>query len=160
MQKGKSTNQKSERGQAPSTGPSTSSGQASGQAYIEFIIVLPIFLIIIAGVIGFGRIMYAKLATQAAAWSACRHAIATLDEERGTLQAMVAARYTLDGFSLDANAASVQVTHWGAWQRGTQVRVRVCYGVPPALIPMGDAVIPQLICSQQLMPVYQLKSYW
>ncbi len=152
MREDKSTNRKSQRGQARST--------RSGQAYIEFIIVLPIFLIIIAGVIGFGRIMYAKLATQAAAWSACRHAIATLDEGRGTHQAMLAARYTLDGFSLDADAAQVQVTHWGAWQRGTQVRVQVCYGVPPAPIPMGDAVMPQRICSFQLMPVYQLKSEW
>ena len=60
-----------------------------GQSYVEFIIVLPLFLIVIAGVIGFGQSLYVKLATEAAAWSATRHAVATLNRDRGINHAAV-----------------------------------------------------------------------
>ena len=36
-----------------------------GQAYVEFLLVLPLLLLLVAGVIGFGQSFYAKLATQA-----------------------------------------------------------------------------------------------
>ncbi len=134
-------------------------GSQRGQAYVEFIIVLPLFLIVIAGVIGFGRLMYAKLATQAAAWSACRHAAATLNEERGIEQATLATRYTLAGFSVDPNAARLSISHYG-WGRGRQVAVQICYNVPPAPIPMGDAIAPQQICSYQAMLIEPWQSQW
>ena len=89
-----------------------------GQAYTEFIIVLPLFLIIIAGVIGFGQALYTKLAMEAAAWSACRHAVATLNQNRGVEQALRATRYTLSGFGLNPNNARAQVIYWGGWGRG------------------------------------------
>lgn len=131
-----------------------------GQAYVEFLIVLPIFLIFIAGVIGFGRLMYTKLATQAAAYSATRHAVATLDRDRGLSQAYQSVDWTLNGFMLDASAANTEVSYWGGWSRGQQVQVSVCYGVPPAPIPMGDAISPSEICSYQSMIVEPWQSRW
>jgi hypothetical protein len=131
-----------------------------GQAYVEFILVMPLFLIFIAAIIGYGQMLYTRLAVDAAAWSACRHAIATLDEQRGIHQAMLGARYTLDGFGLDPNSARVHVTHWGAWQRGAQMRVQVCYDVPAPPVPMGDILSPGQVCAHQIMPVNQLKSRW
>ncbi len=131
-----------------------------GQAYTEFIIVLPLFLIIIAGVIGFGQSLYVKLATEAAAWSATRHAVATLNRDRGISQAILGSRYTLSGFGLNPDSARVQVTMWGGWGRGTQVRTQVCYNVPSPPVPMGEVLSPQEVCSQQTMPVYRWKSQW
>lgn len=131
-----------------------------GQAYVEFLLVLPLLLIIVAGVIGFGRLMYGKLAVQAAAWASCRHAVASLDEYRATQQAGWAARYTLNGFSLSPDAAQVTVSHTGQWMRGTPVTVRVCYNVSVAEIPLGNVIAPQQVCASQTMPVNQLKSRW
>ena len=132
----------------------------SGQAYVEFLIVLPLLLLIVAGITGFGQSLYVKLAVEGAAWSATRHAIATLDETRGTQQAFVAARHTLSGFGLNPNSAQAGVTVWGQWGRGTQVRARVCYPVPPPPVPMGAVFAPSQICAQQTMPVYRWKSRW
>ena len=131
-----------------------------GQSYIEFIIVLPLFLMVIAAVVGFGRLLYAKLAVEAAAWSGARHAVATIDRDRGVSQANTAARHTLSGFALDPESAHTQVTYWGQWGRGTQIAVQVCYDVPPPLIPLGDTLAPSQICAEQTMPVYRFKSEW
>jgi len=131
-----------------------------GQAYVEFILVIPLFLIIIAGITGYGQALYTKLAVDAAAWSACRHAVASLDESRAINQAFLAASYTLSGFGLNPDSARVQVTHWGAWQRGTQVRAQVCYDVPTPPVPMGQLFSPSQVCARQLMPVNQYKSKW
>ena len=131
-----------------------------GQSYVEYLLVLPIFLIIIAVVIDAGRLVYAKLATEAAAWSGARHAIATLDEDRGVAQAQRATRYTLSGFALRPDEAEVHVSYWGGWGRGTDVRVDVCYEVPPPPVPFGKELSPTLICSRYTSPVYKWKSGW
>ncbi len=132
----------------------------SGQAYIEFILVLPLFLIVIATIIGYGQSFYVKLATDATAWSACRHAIASLNEVRARSQAFRAARYTLSGFGLNPDSARVTVVQWGRWRRGTQIRVDVCYDVPSPPVPLGDILFPTEVCSHQMMPVYLYKSRW
>ena len=136
------------------------SGKRKAQSYVEFVIVLPLFLVIIAGITGFGQALYARLAVDAAAWSAARHAVATLDEGRGIGQANRATRYTLQGFGLNPDSADVQVTMWGRWGRGTQIRARVCYAVPPPPVPMGEILSPSQVCAQQMMPVYRWKSRW
>ena len=137
-----------------------------GQSYVEFIMILPLFLLLIAGVIGFGRLLYTRLATEAAAWSGARHAIATMDRDRGVNQAHLASRYTLSGFALDPNTAHTQVSVWGdygavgQWEGGAQVRVQVCYDVPAPPVPLGEAISPSRVCSQYAMPVYPWKSSW
>jgi len=134
--------------------------RTQGQAYIEFIIVLPLFLIIIAGVIGFGQMLYARLAMEAAVWSGARHAVATLDQDRGVTQAYLAQRYTLSGFGLDPDHAQSQVVVWGEWGRGAQIRVRACYDVPAPPVPLGDVLEGQRICASEVLPVYKWKSAW
>ena len=133
---------------------------ACGQSLVEFIIVLPLFLLIIAGAVGFGQLLYTKLATQAASWAAVRQSIATLNQDRGLAQARQGALYTLSGFGLNPEHAQQQLTVWGQWGRGTQVRARVCYNVPTPPVPLGEAFVPQTICSSVTLPVYQWKSKW
>jgi len=130
-----------------------------GQAYVEFLLVLPLLLLLVAGVIGFGQSFYAKLATQAAAWSATRHAVATLNPERGIGQAYLATRHTLSGFGLNPNTAQVQV-YAGAWGRATDVQVQVCYPVPRPPVPFGELLLDTRVCSRQIMPTYRWKSRW
>ena len=110
-----------------------------GQAYTEFIIVLPLLLLLVAGSIGFGQLLYVRLAMEAAAWSGARHASATLNEARSANQAYQAVRYTLQGFGLVPDKARAHVTTWGQWGRGTEIQVRVCYEVPPPPVPLGEA---------------------
>lgn len=131
-----------------------------GQAYVEFIIVLPLLLLLIAGSMAFGQMLYVRLAMEAAAWSGCRHAVATLDEGRGVSQAYQGVRYTVSGFGLVPDDAVAFVTRWGEWGRDTQVRVRVCYEVPPPPVPLGDIFAPTNVCAVQIMPVYKWKSRW
>lgn len=131
-----------------------------GQAYVEFIIVLPLLLLLIAGSMAFGQMLYVRLAMEAAAWSGCRHAVATLNEGRGINQAYQAVRYTVSGFGLVPDDARAFVTRWGQWGRNTQVRVRVCYDVPPPPVPLGDTFVPSRMCAVQIMPVHKWQSRW
>ena len=71
----------------------------NGQAYVEFLLVLPLFLIIIVGMVAFGQLLYTKLAVEAAAWASARQAISTLNQGRGlgqvVPQAHLAAMWSL-----------------------------------------------------------------
>ena len=131
-----------------------------GQAYVETLLVLPLLLLVVAGVIGFGQALYTKLAMEAAAWSAARHAVASLDQERATSQAFLAARHTLSGFGLNPDSAQARIVTWGAWGRGAQSRAVVCYDVPSPPVPFGEALSPRRVCARQTMPVYRWKSKW
>src|SRR5512143_2733964 len=91
-----------------------------GAAATEFVLILPILLLIIAGIMGFGQLLYTKLAVEGAAWSGARHAVATLKQDRGIHQAYLGTRYALDGFGLNADKAKAYVTVWGQWKRGVQ----------------------------------------
>jgi Flp pilus assembly protein TadG len=122
--------------------------------------VLPLLLLIIAGITGFGQQMYVKLAVEAAAWSAARHAVASLNQGRATNQAFVGARYALSGFGLNPDKAQAHIVVWGQWGRGTQVRAVVCYDVPSPPIPLGESIIPRRICARQTMAVYRYKAMW
>lgn len=131
-----------------------------GAAATEFVLILPILLIIIAGIMGFGQLLYAKLAMEGAAWSGARHAVATVNQTRGLKQAYLGARYALDGFGLNPDKAQATVSVWGQWGRGVQTRARVCYTVQSPPVPFGDVFAPQLICATQTLPVYKWKSKW
>ena len=130
-----------------------------GQGYVEFILVLPLLLLLVAGVIAFGQAFYVKLATQAAAWSGARHAISTVNGNRGVWQGYTAPRYALVGFGVNPETAEVAV-YAATWGRGTNVQVQVCYPVPPPPVPFGDLLIPTRICSDTLMPTYKWKAKW
>jgi hypothetical protein len=131
-----------------------------GAAATEFVLILPILLLIIAGIMGFGQLLYTKLAMEGAAWSGARHAVATLNRDRGIQQAYVGTRYALAGFGLNPNKAQATISVWGQWNRGVQTRARVCYTVPAPPVPLGEIFTPRQICATQTLPVYKWKSKW
>jgi Flp pilus assembly protein TadG len=99
-----------------------------GQALIELVIVLPLFFLIIAALIFFGRALYVQIALDMAAYDGCRAAVEPLHPGDGENQGMVAARGTLAGFNLNAEAASIAI-EGGGWGRGALVRCTASYNL-------------------------------
>ena len=106
-----------------------------GQAYVEFIMVLPILLILVAAVIFFGRILYLKIALDMASYDGVRAAVEALDEQAGISQGVAAAYNTLTGFHINPAGAGIEVVPVGAWTRGTRVYCRISYELNVSDIP-------------------------
>ncbi|HIC94549.1 MAG TPA: pilus assembly protein [Anaerolineae bacterium] len=106
-----------------------------GQAYIELIMVLPVLLVLIAGVIFFGRILYLKIALDMASYDGVRAAVEALEEQAGISQGIAAAYNTLAGFHINPAGAGIEVVSVGPWTRGAQVYCRVSYNLNVGDIP-------------------------
>lgn len=106
-----------------------------GQAYIELVMVLPLFLIVIAALIFFGRVLYVKIALDMASYDACRAAVEALRPGEGVSQGMIAGQETLKGFYLNPSAASILISPAGGWARGTPVQCVASYDVLVGDIP-------------------------
>ena len=107
----------------------------SGQAYIELVMVLPLFLIVIAGLIFFGRVLYVKIALDMASYDACRAAVEALRPSDGISQGIVAGQQTLAGFDLNAAGATVSISPAGEWTRGTPIQCIARYDLFVGDIP-------------------------
>ncbi|CAG0945068.1 hypothetical protein ANRL1_02100 [Anaerolineae bacterium] len=106
-----------------------------GQAYIELVMVLPLFLIVIAALILFGRVLYVKLALDMTSYDACRAAVEALRPGDGVSQGMIAGQATLRGFYLNPAGANITVSPAGGWTRGTPVRCVAAYDLFVGDIP-------------------------
>jgi len=100
-----------------------------GQAYVELVMVLPIFLIVLAALIFFGRVLYVKIALDMASYDACRAAVEALMGYEGIAQGTTAGQQTLAGFHLNPAGASIAIDSVGGWRRGTPVRCTVSYNL-------------------------------
>ncbi len=110
-----------------------------GQAYVELVMVLPLFLIVIAALIFFGRVLYIKIALDMASYDACRATVEALRPGDGIAQGLTAGRQTLAGFHLNANAATLAVAPAGAWDRGTPVQCTAGYDLLVGDIPGANS---------------------
>lgn len=105
-----------------------------GQAYVEVILVLPLILLFLAGVLFFGRALYAKVALEDAATSGVRSAVETLAQSRGLWQGQVAAREMLRAYGLERTEISVRPL--APWSYGTPIVVRVRHRLYVGDIPL------------------------
>ena len=96
--------------------------------------VLPLFLIIIAALILFGRVLYVKIALDMASYDTCRAAVEALRPGDGVSQGLIAGRETLKGFYLNP-AANVSISPAGSWDRGTPVQCVASYDLFVGDIP-------------------------
>ncbi len=134
-----------------------------GQAFIELVLVLPLFLLVIAALILFGRVLYVKIALDMASYDACRAAVEAMDGRAGMSQGHTAGINTLQGFYLNANAASVSIAPQGVWQRGTPVACRAGFKLYVGDIPLlatfvsGKSIGLQ---SETWSRVETWRSYW
>jgi len=108
---------------------------STGQAYIELIMVLPIVLILLAGVLFFGRVLYLKIALDMASYDGARAAVEALEEGAGISQGVIAAQNTLAGFHVNWAAAQIEVVPVGPWQRGAQVYCRIGFNLDVSDVP-------------------------
>ena len=120
-----------------------------GQAYIEFLLVMPLYIVLIVGATYFGRAWYAKIAAEVAAYDGTRTAIEAMGEPQGVWQGLVAARQTLAGFYLDPAHADVRVVPVDVWGRGQAVRCDVRYRVDLSGVPLIE-----LIGADPTLPVW------
>lgn len=134
-----------------------------GQGYIEFMLVLPLFLITLAGLIFFGRVLYVKLALDMATYDACRAAVEAMQGDDGIAQGTRAGHNTLRGFNLNVSAAHVAVTPQGAWARGTRVVCRAQFNVYVGDIPLATAIAGRSAVNVEATAwsrVETWRSYW
>jgi hypothetical protein len=133
----------------------------AGQASIELLLLIPGVLVILAGMLYFGRLFYCDVATQMAAYDGARAAVETLDAGRGPRQARVAVRRTLEGWLLNPRSAQVTVDH-EPWDRGSRVRCTVRYTVPVGNIPLARLLFGDdpVVRSSASLRVAQYKSRW
>ena len=111
-----------------------------GQAYVEVLLVLPLYIVLIVGATYFGRAWYAKIAAEMAAYDGTRTAIEAMGEPRGVWQGIIAARQTLAGFYLDPTNADVRVVPVDVWGRGQAVRCDVRYRVDLSSVPLIELI--------------------
>ncbi len=97
--------------------------------------VLPLFLLVVAALIFFGRVLYVKIALDMASYDACRAAIEALREGDGISQGMIAGRETLRGFYLNPAGANIAISPAGGWARGTPVQCVASYDLFVGDIP-------------------------
>ncbi|MBU0495607.1 MAG: pilus assembly protein [Chloroflexi bacterium] len=132
------------------------------QAYIEFLMLLPVALLLIAGVIFFGRVLYTQIALDNATYDGVRAGIASLHSGRESVQATQAARWTLAGYHLDPGDARVQVGGF-LGGRGNLLSCRVDYTVYVGDIPFVDRFFPAAgvpLSSTASGQVERYKSRW
>jgi len=97
--------------------------------------VLPLFLVVIAALIFFGRVLYVKIALDMVSYDACRAAVEALQPGDGVSQGMIAGNETLRGFYLNPAGAKIGISPAGAWDRGTPVQCIASYDLFVGDIP-------------------------
>ncbi len=134
-----------------------------GQAYVELMLVLPLFLLTVAALIFFGRVLYVKIALDMASYDACRAAVEAMDGGAGMSQGYTAGVSTLQGFYLNASAASLSIAPQGAWQRGTPVVCQASFNLFIGDIPVVSQFVSGRsvnLQSETWSRVETWRSYW
>jgi hypothetical protein len=117
------------------------SSRQSGSVLIEFALIAPILILLIAGVIQFGFILNAKIAVNSASYEGARAATLAKDPSRGALEAVQKyASSTMPGWDYsDRLKAEIDIQ---GTDPGDLVSVKVVYDIPvffPKILPVGNS---------------------
>ena len=139
----------------------TEAQSESGQAFLETLIVLPLLLLLLAAVIGFGRIMYVGLVVVQAAFTGGRFAAESLSVQQAATQAYQASAYSLANAGLDPGLMTWRMTATN-WGRGIEVSNYVATGVGLSDIPLGPQIFGAQFTLRQraTFRVQRWKSRW
>ena len=130
---------------------------------LEMALVLPLFIILAAGVLYFGKVLYAYIAADMASYDCVRTSAEALHAGNGQQQGRTAAIDTMRGFYMSDITPRVTVYAPHGWKRGRPVRCRVEYNVSLAGMPLiGMLNVPQKIHIQSdtALRIEQYKSRW
>lgn len=115
--------------------------EEQGQALFEMALVIFLFLWILVGIVVFFPRVYVRLAVDTAAYDCATAGVETLSINRGMRQARIAARETIQGYSLlDPSRFTTQV--YGTWERAAPVTCRVTYRHGASPIPLAHILFP------------------
>ncbi len=110
-----------------------------GSVFIEFALIAPILLILIAAIIQFGFILNAKVAVNAASYEGARNATLSENPTEGALQAIQTyASATMPGWSY-SERLKTEIDLTGS-EPGDIVSVKVIYDIPiffSKILPIG-----------------------
>ncbi|MEX2555570.1 MAG: TadE family protein [Actinomycetota bacterium] len=104
-----------------------------GTAAVELVLVAPALILLLAVIVGSGRVVSTKSAVLSAAREAARAAAEAPDVGTARSVALARAREVASGFGLDPARLSVQQT--GSFDRGSAYEVRVSYRVQLSDLP-------------------------
>lgn len=100
-----------------------------GNVLVEFTLIMPILLLILAGIIQFGFLLNAKIAVNSASYEAARAATLSNDLEAGAIKAAQSyASASLPGWALNERL-DIEIKTTGD-QPGDIVQVNIFYDVP------------------------------
>ena len=133
-----------------------------GQALVELALVLPFFLLLIAGAMWFGPQAYAKLASDTMSYDCATAASQSLDATLGVKQGRVAAYETGRGFRIPRANVDITVIPPARWDRGQPVACSVGVNVYGGGLPLVSAFFPtpQRVTSRTQLLIEIYKSRW
>lgn len=133
-----------------------------GQALVELALVLPFFLLLIAGAMWFGPQSYAKLAADTISYDCASAASQSLDANLGMKQGRVAAYETARGFRIPPANMDVMVIPPSTWERGQPVSCVVKVRAAGFGLPLVDAFFPtpREVSSRTMLLIEIYKSRW
>ncbi len=134
----------------------------NGQALVELALVLPLFLLLIAGAMWFGPQAYAKLASDTMSYDCATAASQSLDAALGVKQGRVAAYETGSGFRIPRANVDITVVPPARWDRGQPVACVVGVKVYGGGLPLVSAFFPtpQRVTSRTQLLIEIYKSRW
>lgn len=139
----------------PSAGSRRRRSRTRGQSLVEFALVVPVFLLILCGILDFGFVLYSRMTVINAAREGARVAT-TMTEDPGQISGAVDSQVSAAAGGLDVTTASCRVPKGGgsacsgglgSAEAGDSVKVTVTYNhhaffpfLFGATIPMSSTV--------------------
>ena len=111
----------------------------AGSTLVEVALVLPVLLVLVAGVVMVGRTTHAQVAVQSVAREAARTVAVAPSEMEGLAAAEARTQSVAAGHRLDPDRLGVEIDAAG-FERGGTVRVEAAYSVPLADLPLFGAL--------------------
>jgi hypothetical protein len=124
-----------------------------GQAALEMLIALPVLMLILAAVLGFGRVLFVAMAVDQAAFTGGRFAAASLNPHQAAYQAYRASAWNLTDSGLDATQMAWGLSA-GGWQRGGMVTNQI--GVA---VNVGDIPLAPMLFGTERVPIRQAATF-
>lgn len=132
--------------------------RSAGQSMVEFALILPLFLLLVFGVLDFGRAVYADSTITNAAREGARFGIIT-PSPTSAVQAKVqqyAATLAIPASHVRVSCVTADSTDDCAnAQPGDQITVAVTYTYVPVVVNIGSFVAPSLTLATQATMVVQ-----